>query len=548
MAQIIHNTSLPNDGLGDELRTAMNNQNTMNTELYTTKVDKVTGKELSSNDFTNAHVNKLDGIEPGAEVNVQADWTQLDPDEDDFIKNKPEQLFSSVGYFHHQDTLTATTPLTLVTDVEKKITNNQLGAQTNIAQAPYGVANIFNSTTNEFDFSTLTIGDTLNIRVDLLLTTTSVNQKYSVFLRIGEGTAYEYDLLVFNGQIKAIETDYRILGEVGFSLDYSEHITAPTTLYILSDDDGSVKVNGFYTHIIRKGVNLVSINPDRSLADALLIGGRVAGIFDTPDTDYVFERESDVNSYIVSKQNNNFVLNAGEFLTGDELLFSLYDLSATASVLVKPQANVFINGANDDLVLKKGETASLWLYDVDEADEYWIYRVIGTATVSAEKKYRVLLSQQNVNLYSGTLEVGKRYIIKTYNAGDDFTNVGGTNEEGSDFVATDTTPTDWSNGSELLDTEASVPIEYQRRENTMGFEPEWQYTPSGTYGFAMPGVDLDKVDCFMGSSSNFDQAKFRTALDQDYQFTLYSLDFAGGTFVKTDDLLFKTELTIIINP
>jgi hypothetical protein len=54
MAQINHNISTPNDGLGDQLRTGFSNQNTMNTELYETKVDKVLGKGLTKNEFTDA--------------------------------------------------------------------------------------------------------------------------------------------------------------------------------------------------------------------------------------------------------------------------------------------------------------------------------------------------------------------------------------------------------------------------------------------------------------------------------------------------------------
>lgn len=38
--------------------------------LTTSKVDKVPGKGLSTNDFTNALKNKLDGIEAGAQVNT----------------------------------------------------------------------------------------------------------------------------------------------------------------------------------------------------------------------------------------------------------------------------------------------------------------------------------------------------------------------------------------------------------------------------------------------------------------------------------------------
>lgn len=89
MAQVIHNISTPNDGLGDDLRSAFDNQNQMNTELYGNKVDKELGKGLSSNDFTNADKAKLDDLPTDAEKNVQSDWAQSDDTADDYIKNKP---------------------------------------------------------------------------------------------------------------------------------------------------------------------------------------------------------------------------------------------------------------------------------------------------------------------------------------------------------------------------------------------------------------------------------------------------------------------------
>lgn len=60
---------------------------------------------------------------------------------------------------------------------------------------------------------------------------------------------------------------------------------------------------------------------------------------------------------------------------------------------------------------------------------------------------------------SGTLETGKNYIIDTYVAGDDFTNVGGTNVSGSEFTATGTTPTTWTNSSSLRRTGATLALE-----------------------------------------------------------------------------------------
>ena len=43
----------------------------------------------TDNNFTDNDKDKLDGIEAGAEKNVQADWNQSDSSADDYIKNKP---------------------------------------------------------------------------------------------------------------------------------------------------------------------------------------------------------------------------------------------------------------------------------------------------------------------------------------------------------------------------------------------------------------------------------------------------------------------------
>jgi hypothetical protein len=54
----------------------------------------------TTNKFTSqAEKNKLDNIEAGAQVNTQSDWSQIDEQADDFIKNKP-----SSANFHEQNT------------------------------------------------------------------------------------------------------------------------------------------------------------------------------------------------------------------------------------------------------------------------------------------------------------------------------------------------------------------------------------------------------------------------------------------------------------
>jgi hypothetical protein len=98
---------------------------------------------------------------------------------------------------------------------------------------------------------------------------------------------------------------------------------------------------------------------------------------------------------------------------------------------------------------------------------------------SLKPKYKVftaLLTQNGgsgfVNETSGFLIVGVSYSIDVYNVGDDFSNVGGPGLgqqgewEGRYFIATATTPNNWSNGSTLIyDEGAPVAIVL---DNTIG--------------------------------------------------------------------------------
>ena len=71
------------------------------------KVDKVIGKELSTNDYTTTEKNKLAGIAEGAEVNVNADWNSVSGDSE--ILNKPSipsiAGLATVTYVDNQDAL-----------------------------------------------------------------------------------------------------------------------------------------------------------------------------------------------------------------------------------------------------------------------------------------------------------------------------------------------------------------------------------------------------------------------------------------------------------
>lgn len=78
-----------NTSIDSELSTTSTNpvQNKVITEELNKKVNAVSGKGLSTNDYTTSEKNKLSGIASGAEVNVQSDWNATSGDA--FIKNKP---------------------------------------------------------------------------------------------------------------------------------------------------------------------------------------------------------------------------------------------------------------------------------------------------------------------------------------------------------------------------------------------------------------------------------------------------------------------------
>ena len=78
----------------------------------------------TDNNYTSADKSKLDGIQAGAEVNVQSDWSQSDSSADDFIKNKPSNLVQDASYVHTDNNFTDT--------LKDKLDGIAAGAEVNV--------------------------------------------------------------------------------------------------------------------------------------------------------------------------------------------------------------------------------------------------------------------------------------------------------------------------------------------------------------------------------------------------------------------------------
>lgn len=78
----------------------------------------------TDNNFTNADKSKLDNVQAGAEVNVQANWNETDTSSDSYIQNKPVNLVQDANYVHTDNNFT--------TSEKTKLAGIQAGAEQNV--------------------------------------------------------------------------------------------------------------------------------------------------------------------------------------------------------------------------------------------------------------------------------------------------------------------------------------------------------------------------------------------------------------------------------
>jgi hypothetical protein len=159
----------------------------------------------------------------------------------------------STGFFDYNDSATAITPISVLANTWTKLTNNGLGAFTNKTYKPTGVAEVWNTTTNRFEWGELLLGDAVDIRADIEVITSVPNQTVSlaIFNATGTGGEYEIDLMP--------ETTYKTTGiqkiitYMGIYMGDNNTLNNPSEIRIRSDAACSVKVNGWYVRLLLVG-------------------------------------------------------------------------------------------------------------------------------------------------------------------------------------------------------------------------------------------------------------------------------------------------------
>ncbi|MCB1712245.1 MAG: hypothetical protein KDH96_07155 [Candidatus Riesia sp.] len=146
--------------------------------------------------------------------------------------------------------------------------------------------------------------------------------------------------------------------------------------------------------------------------------------------------------------------------------------SASASSPTFTRRNGFVVWRNGTAELPDASTAEITSRGAKAVPTVeWVQ---ANTSAPAYSTYTALVTVNNeVSQTSGVLEVGKEYIIPLLVIGDDFSNVGYTSDL-TPFIATGTTPTNWSNGTEVINLTDSAPTVVELENNT-GETFDWVY-------------------------------------------------------------------------
>lgn len=177
-----------------------------------------------------------------------------------------QQYLNSVGSFRYQDLSSQITPVSIIASTDTLIANDTEGDKTNLSNSPYGVSTVYLETENAFDFSSLSIGDTIDLRIDLTIETTIANQIFKLFARTATSSINEEDKYFAFEQIKSIGTN-SFSFSIPFDIANGDIQNNPAQIFINSDASASISNINYYVEVIRKNINVISIKTDNSKVD-----------------------------------------------------------------------------------------------------------------------------------------------------------------------------------------------------------------------------------------------------------------------------------------
>ena len=164
--------------------------------------------------------------------------------------NVPADNFSG-GLFDYNDLATASTPLVHTGGVDTVLTNDGAGSFTNKLYPPSGVTDVWIAIDDEFDWSQLKLGDKVDIRLDIDVTTSSVNQEIEIDLELAQGgSSYR---IPFAHLFYKSAGSKKVGAFMGIYIGDTNTLNNKGQFIFTSDDDATIIVNGWFCKVIRRG-------------------------------------------------------------------------------------------------------------------------------------------------------------------------------------------------------------------------------------------------------------------------------------------------------
>ncbi len=169
-----------------------------------------------------------------------------------YIGTESPDSFSG-GWADYEDVATTGTPIS-VTATPTVLTNDGTGVDTNTSYLPVGgdgITQLWNTSSNGFDFSDLEVGDMVDIRMDIDVIIASNNTAVDVNLHMGAGGTV---IVPFISQQNFKTTGtFEVIRYMGLYIGSTNVRDNLAQLKISSDNNCTCIVNGWYIKAIRRG-------------------------------------------------------------------------------------------------------------------------------------------------------------------------------------------------------------------------------------------------------------------------------------------------------
>lgn len=165
----------------------------------------------------------------------------------------PPYTTLDLGVWDYNDAATSTTPIALtLANTDYELTNDGAGTFTNTTYKLVDVGDIWNVSTNRFDWSGLSLGDTVDIRTDITWTSSGANQTLTLSLELGVG-GNPYTIRWINDHLEKNSGTHRFTLWNSIYMGDINTLNNPARWLAQSDSTGTtIEVAGWYIKALSK--------------------------------------------------------------------------------------------------------------------------------------------------------------------------------------------------------------------------------------------------------------------------------------------------------